>query len=154
MSNSKFDKEFQKGLAFREKGKYRDALKSLKKAMDIDDKNPEVWFQFAEIMTILGKDIEAMKFYWLIKGTPGKEGLDPDNINAWINEANILMKHELYKEAGKVYEAMLERFPDNIIAVRGKEEASYELANVKYCTSCGKRLGKNEKFCLKCGKSI
>ena len=154
MSNPKFDKAFQKGLAFRDKGKYVEALKFLKKAMDIDSENPAVWYHMAEIMTILGNDKEALGCYWVIKGRPGlKGGLDPDNIIPWLNEANILMKHEMYKEAVECYEEMLERFPDDIIVMKGKEEASYELANVKYCTSCGEKLKKNEKFCLKCGKS-
>lgn len=154
MSNPKFDKAMQKGLTLKDRGKYVEALKFLQKAMKIDGENPAVWFHTAEIFTILGKDIDAMKCYWVIKGRPDKkEGLDPDNINAWLNEAALLMKHEMFKEAGEVYQAMLERFPDNIIAMKGVEQAAYELANVKYCINCGSKLSKKENFCLKCGKA-
>ena len=70
MSNPKFDKALSIALALKEEGKYKDTLQCLKKAMKIDNQNPDVWFQIAIIMTILGHDVGAMKCYIAIKRRP------------------------------------------------------------------------------------
>ena len=61
-----------------------DRIFNIKKAIDLDNENPDYWYLYAEILAKLNKNSEAeLAFKKVIQ-------LDPKNIDAWIDYSNFL----------------------------------------------------------------
>lgn len=84
-----------------EGGYYKGALADYNKALEIEDKDPEIWLSRGLVKERLKDFTGAFSDY------TQAISLKEDYIKAWINRANVLMKQERYKDAADDYTVAL-----------------------------------------------
>lgn len=113
-----------KGLSFVETQKLEEAKKEFQKAIDADADDHTVTiqarFELGNIASIQKNDEEALKFYLLIGTIYEDEQYCPESL--W-RAAEIFDRQKRAPEAAKLYQAILEKYPNSPAAAKVKEKA-------------------------------
>ncbi len=111
-----------------EGGYYKGAIADYTKALEIEDRDPEIW---------LGRGLarERTKDYsGAFSDYTQAIALKEDYVKAWVNRANVLMKQERYKDAADDYTVALVYKADLGAAYYNRAIARYHLKNADACS--------------------
>ncbi|MCZ7404513.1 MAG: tetratricopeptide repeat protein [Candidatus Methanoperedens sp.] len=131
-----------KGNAFKEAGKYQEALNAFNKAIEFDSSNSNAWENKGIVLSDLGRNQEA--FDAINKALE----LDPDNLNALAHKAYSLNALGKRDEANAVAQDVLER-SDKLISTNPNDADAWH-----YRGSFLSFLGKNDEAVVALDKSI
>jgi len=111
-----------------EGGYYKGAIADYTKALEIEDRDPEIW---------LGRGLarERVKDYnGAFSDYTHAITIKEDFVKAWINRANVLMKQERYKDAADDYTVALVYKADLGPAYYNRAIARYHLKHPEACS--------------------
>lgn len=116
-----------------EGGFYKGALADYAKALELEDKDPEIWLGRGLVRERM-KDLDGA-FSDYTKAIDLKENF----VKAWVNRANVLLKLERYKDAVDDYSVALIYQPDLAAAFYNRAVArSYLKQNTEACADLKK----------------
>jgi tetratricopeptide (TPR) repeat protein len=119
-----------RGLTFYNLGKYKEAIKSFDKALDIDPRDATILSNKGASLNNLGKYKDAIKC--LDKALE----IEPNNAGAWLNKGNALYNLRKHEEAIKYYDKALDIDPSFAVAWNNKGIALKKLGKDEDAQKC------------------
>ena len=93
-------------LLLERNNKIIDAVYHIKKATEVNDKNPENWFVFARIHQRIGL-LEEAKI-----GYDNTVEINPTEVEYWMEYSDMLFVNEYFNECIETIDAAIENIPD------------------------------------------
>ncbi len=122
--DQKVNQILQQATVSHKEGKFNEAVKSYKKAIDLKPDFPEVHYNLGIVLKNLGRLDEAIKSY--------KKAIDlkPDFCEAYYNLGNTLKNLGILDEAKKNYKKAIELKPDYAVAFNNLGNILYDEGNL------------------------
>lgn len=98
---------YNRGIAFRDKGRFREALADFSKVIELQPSNPDAWMARGTIYSKLGDFRNAVEDYSEVIR------LQPGQFEAYFNRGNAYMNMEMFTDAIRDYNMVTQLNPDH-----------------------------------------